>query len=124
MAWPPASKDEERHETSRQGQRPIASTLEPWTTVIVYVAGDMAYRELVTFWDTASGPRHGWNIRYVLSSPTPSSKRLIMRYETPTTVNAAVKLLAGQVGLARVLARGTVGTSAMFSHRPHQARKG
>jgi len=30
-----------------------------------------------------------------------------MRYETPTTVNAAVKLLAGKVGLARVLAGGT-----------------
>ena len=30
-----------------------------------------------------------------------------MRYEAPTTINAAVKLLAGKAGLARVLAGGT-----------------
>ncbi|MGH6961018.1 MAG: FAD binding domain-containing protein, partial [Dongiaceae bacterium] len=30
-----------------------------------------------------------------------------MRYEAPTTINAAVKLLAGKGGLARVLAGGT-----------------
>jgi carbon-monoxide dehydrogenase medium subunit len=31
----------------------------------------------------------------------------IMRYEAPTTINAAVKLLAGKAGVARVLAGGT-----------------
>jgi carbon-monoxide dehydrogenase medium subunit len=31
----------------------------------------------------------------------------MMRYEAPTTINAAVKLLAGKAGLARVLAGGT-----------------
>ena len=31
----------------------------------------------------------------------------IMRYEAPTTINAAVKLLSGKAGSARVLAGGT-----------------
>ncbi len=34
-------------------------------------------------------------------------EKTIMRYESPTTVNAAVKLLAGKAGVARVLAGGT-----------------
>lgn len=33
--------------------------------------------------------------------------KAIMRYEAPTTINAAVKLMAGRAGVARVLAGGT-----------------
>src|SRR5215468_12023609 len=45
--------------------------------------------------------------RRAFSTGIPQPEKSIMRFEAPTTVSAAVKLLAGKAGVARVLAGGT-----------------